>query len=186
MFDYAKGKEFGLFFSFDFYAANDLSAHQSFYDTFKDEDAYYKYGPDSLNVISTFSGGDLGPDTWASFKETNNVYLIPNPESDGNYYSNSATFFQNWDAALDGVFSWETAWPGEADTPTNVTSTRDQTVKDAADNAGKAYMMGNTNSSDDLKCLPLLTTAQASLQSNTSTAAATRGTAQARSISPKE
>lgn len=142
LFDNAKGKNFGLFFSFDFYADGDITAHQTLYDKFKDEEAYFTYGPDSLNVISTFSGASLGPDTWASFKETNNVYLIPNAESDSDYYSNPESFFDRWGDAVDGVFSWETAWPGESNSPVNVSSSRDEDVMTAASAAGKSYMMG--------------------------------------------
>lgn len=140
--DYASGKEFGLFFSFDFYGNGDISAHQALYDQFKDHPAYYHYGPNDLNVVSTYSGGSLGPEAWASFRETNNVFLIPNVESDGDYYNNPSAFFEKWSGSLDGVFSWETAWPEQSDSPSNVTSTRDEAVKLAADAATKAYVMG--------------------------------------------
>ncbi|KAI1205573.1 glycoside hydrolase [Annulohypoxylon truncatum] len=102
--------------------------------------AYLQYN--NLPVVSSYSGDGVGPDTWKNFKDTNNVYLIPNPEADGNYYSNPSAFFQSRGDALDGVFTWETAWPDTSDTPVNVSSTKDQAVKSAADAAGKAYMMG--------------------------------------------
>lgn len=99
-------------------------------------------------MISTFSGGSLGPDVWRNFKETNNVYLIPNvEEGEADYYNNPTAFFQKWGDAIDGVFSWETAWPYASETPVNVTpvnvtSERDVAVKNAADGAGKSYRMG--------------------------------------------
>lgn len=142
LFDYAADKEFGLFFSFDFFSQPDINLHKTLYDQFKDEPAYYKYGTDQKNFLSTFSGANLGPDTWASFRADNNLFLVPNVEADGNYYSNPSGFFDSWGGALDGVFSWETAWPGQSDTPSNVTSDRDEAVKTAADTAFKAYMMG--------------------------------------------
>ncbi|KAI0839316.1 glycoside hydrolase family 71 protein [Hypoxylon sp. FL0890] len=126
LFDYASNKSFKLFFSFDFYG--------------DDHPAHLKYN--DLPVVSSYSGGSVGPDTWKNFKNSNNVYLIPNPESDGNYYSNPSGFFQSWGDSIDGVFTWETAWPDTSDTPVNVSSTKDQAVKSAADAAGKSYMMG--------------------------------------------
>ncbi|KAI1384288.1 glycoside hydrolase family 71 protein [Hypoxylon trugodes] len=142
LFDYASDKSFKLFFSFDFYGNSDISQHQALFAQFKDHPAHLKYGPDDLPVVSSYSGGGAGPDTWKNFKTANNVYLIPNPEADGNYYSNPSAFFESWSDAVDGVFSWETAWPDTSDTPVNVSSTKDEAVKSAADAAGKAYMMG--------------------------------------------
>ncbi|KAI1496386.1 glycoside hydrolase family 71 protein [Biscogniauxia marginata] len=142
LFDYASGKEFKLFFSFDFYGNGDISAHQALYDQFKDEAAYLRYGPDDLPVVSSYSGGAIGADAWRGFKTANGVYLIPNVEAAENYYSQPAAFFQDWGDVVDGVFSWETSWPDTSDTPVNVSSARDEDVKAAADAAGKAYMMG--------------------------------------------
>ncbi|KAG4222801.1 hypothetical protein PC116_g28725, partial [Phytophthora cactorum] len=116
--------------------------HQALFSQFKDHPAHLKYN--DLPVVSSYSGGNLGPDTWRNFKSTNNVYLIPNPEADGNYYNNPAGFFQSWGDAIDGVFSWETAWPETSERPLNVSSERDAAVKSAADAAGKAYVMGKT------------------------------------------
>jgi glucan endo-1,3-alpha-glucosidase len=102
-----------------------------------------RHGSANLPVVSSYSGGSVGVDAWRNFKTTNNVYLIPNPESDGNYYSQPATFFRNWADVVDGVFSWETNWPDVSDSPgNNVSSARDQAVKTAADAAGKTYVMG--------------------------------------------
>ncbi|OTA90693.1 glycoside hydrolase family 71 protein [Hypoxylon sp. CO27-5] len=140
LFDYASSKSFKLFFSFDFYGNGDISQHQALFNQFKDHPAHLKYN--NLPVVSSYSGGSIGPDTWRNFKNTNNVYLIPNPEADGNYYNNPSAFFQSWGDAIDGVFTWETAWPDASDRPVNVSSTKDQAIKSAADAAGKAYMMG--------------------------------------------
>ncbi|KAI1094115.1 glycoside hydrolase family 71 protein [Rostrohypoxylon terebratum] len=140
LFDYAATKPFKLFFSFDFYGNGDISQHQTLFSRFKDHTAYLRYN--NLPVVSSYSGGNVGPDTWKNFKNTNNVYLIPNPEADGNYYSNPEAFFRSWGDAVDGVFTWETAWPYTSDTPANVSSAKDQATKSAADAAGKAYMMG--------------------------------------------
>ncbi|KAI1374327.1 glycoside hydrolase family 71 protein [Hypoxylon crocopeplum] len=142
LFDYAGSKSFKLFFSFDFYGNGDINQHQALFTQFKDHPAHLKYGSNNLPVVSSYSGGSIGPDTWRNFKNTNNVYLIPNPEADGNYYNNPSGFFQSWGDAIDGVFSWETSWPDTSDTPVNVSSTRDAAVKSAADSADKAYMMG--------------------------------------------
>ncbi|KAI5865695.1 glycoside hydrolase family 71 protein [Durotheca rogersii] len=142
LFDIAGGTPLKLFFSFDFYGNGDISQHQALYSQFKDHPAYLRYGPNNLPVVSSYSGGGLGPDVWRDFKAANNVYLLPNPEADGSYYSDPAAFFQSWGDAVDGVFSWETAWPDTSDVPVNVSSARDEAVKSAADAAGKTYMMG--------------------------------------------
>ncbi|KAI1804276.1 glycoside hydrolase family 71 protein [Daldinia bambusicola] len=140
LFDYAGDKQFKLFFSFDFYGNGDINQHQALFSQFKDHPAHLKYN--DLPVVSSYSGGNIGPDAWRNFKNTNDVYLIPNPEADGNYYNNPEAFFQSWGDAIDGVFSWETAWPETSERPANVSSERDAAVKSAADAAGKAYVMG--------------------------------------------
>ncbi|KAI2618955.1 glycoside hydrolase family 71 protein [Hypomontagnella submonticulosa] len=140
LFDYASTKSFKLFFSFDFYGNGDINQHQALFDQFKNHPAHLTYN--NRPVVSSYSGGNIGPDTWRNFKNANNAYLIPNPEADGNYYNNPSAFFQNWGTALDGVFSWETAWPDTSDRPLNVSSAKDQAVKSAADAAGKTYVMG--------------------------------------------
>ncbi|KAI0506922.1 glycoside hydrolase family 71 protein [Xylaria bambusicola] len=144
LFDYADTRDdFKLFFSFDFYQTGDINTHAALYTQFADRPSYLRYGDANLPVVSSYSGGNIGVDAWRKFKTANNVYLIPNPEADGSYYSQPATFFQNWGDVVDGVFSWETNWPDVADTPgANVSSTRDEAVKNAADAAGKTYIMG--------------------------------------------
>lgn len=145
LFDYASGKGFKLFFSFDFYQTGDINTHKTLFDQFRDHPAHLTYGPNSLPVVSSYSGGNLGADGWRSFKQENNVYLLPNPESDGSYYSDPATFFSTWADAVDGVLTWETSWPDAADTPQNVSSAKDEAIKAAADAAGKTYVMGTMN-----------------------------------------
>ncbi|KAI1187603.1 glycoside hydrolase family 71 protein [Nemania serpens] len=144
LFDYADTRDdFKLFFSFDFYQTGDINAHAALYTQFANRPSYLRYGSANLPVVSSYSGGGIGVDAWRDFKTANNVYLVPNPEADGNYYSQPATFFQNWGDIVDGVFSWETNWPDVSDTPAaNVSSARDESVKRAADAAGKTYIMG--------------------------------------------
>lgn len=143
LFDYADTRDdFKLFFSFDFYQTGDINAHAALYTQFANRPSYLRYGNGNLPVVSSYSGGGIGVDAWRNFKTANNVYIVPNPEADGNYYSQPATFFQNWGNVVDGVFSWETSWPDVSDTPgANVSSARDESVKIAAD-AGKSYIMG--------------------------------------------
>ncbi|RWA15045.1 hypothetical protein EKO27_g19 [Xylaria grammica] len=144
LFDYADTRDdFKLFFSFDFYQTDDINTHATLYTQFADRSSYLHYGDDDLPVVSSYSGGGIGVDAWKNFKTANNVYLIPNPEADGTYYSEPQTFFENWGDVVDGVFSWETNWPEVSDTPgANVSSSRDEAVKKAADAAGKTYVMG--------------------------------------------
>ncbi|KAI0151596.1 glycoside hydrolase family 71 protein [Xylariaceae sp. FL1272] len=143
LFDYADSRgDFKLFFSFDLGAHNNFDDHVVLYNQFKDRSSYYHYGDPSRPMVSSFSGGSLGASTWEDFKNTYNVYLVPNVESDGNYYSAPETFFNDWNAAIDGVFSWETNWPGTQETPANVSSSQDESVKLAGDAVSKSYIMG--------------------------------------------
>ncbi|CAJ2501013.1 Uu.00g038660.m01.CDS01 [Anthostomella pinea] len=142
LFDYADSVGFKLFFSFDLGQDGTLGDFDAIYTEYSDRDSYLHYGDSNLPLVSSYSGGSLGASAWESFKTTYNVYLIPNPEADGSYYSDPATFWGTWGSALDGVFSWETAWPKQSDSPVNVSASQDQVVKSGADAAGKAYMMG--------------------------------------------
>ena len=144
LFDYAGSRDgdFKLFFSFDFHQTPDIGAHKTLLDQFRDHPAHLTYGDGDRAVLSSFGGGDLGPDTWREFGSANGLYLLPNLEADGSYYSDPSAFFGAWGDAIDGVFSWETAWPETSETPVNVSSVQDESVKAAADAAGKSYMMG--------------------------------------------
>ncbi|KAI1331429.1 glycoside hydrolase family 71 protein [Xylariaceae sp. FL0255] len=143
LFDFADTVGFKLFFSFDLSEDGTFSDFPSIYTQFSSRESYLTYGDSNLPVVSSFSGGFLGVSPWQSFKDTYNVYLIPNVDDDVNYYSDPSTFWSSYSSALDGVFSWDTAWPEQDDNgPANVSSSRDQTVKSGADAAGKAYMMG--------------------------------------------
>lgn len=142
LFAAADGTGFKLFFSFDFYQTGDLAAHKTLFDQYRDHPAHLTYGDGSLPVVSSYSGGGLGADAWRSFKQENGVYLLPNAEADASYYSDPAAFFGTWADALDGVLTWETAWPETSETPLNVSSAQDEAIKAAADAAGKTYVMG--------------------------------------------
>ncbi|KAI1146646.1 glycoside hydrolase [Nemania diffusa] len=144
LFDYADAQpNFKLFFSFDFYQTGDINAHAALYAQFAGRASYLRYGAAGLPVVSSYSGGAIGPEAWRGFKAANNVYLVPNLEADPNYYSQPAAFFQTWGDVVDGVFSWETNWPDVSDAPgVNVSSALDAAVKTAADAAGKTYIMG--------------------------------------------
>ncbi|RYP92567.1 hypothetical protein DL770_001325 [Monosporascus sp. CRB-9-2] len=140
LFNYANGKNFKLFFSFDFYQEGDINAHKQLWQRFRDHPAHLRY--DDKPVVSSYAGGWLSPDVWADFRRQNNVYLIPNVEQDGGYYSNPPNFFNVFRDAVDGVFTWETSWPPASDSPLNVSSYDDERIKAAADAAGKTYVMG--------------------------------------------
>ena len=58
------------------------------------------------------------------------------------YYDDADAFFGAWKGVVDGVFSWETAWPGQSDSPQNFSTSSDERVQSAAISAGKDYMMG--------------------------------------------
>ncbi|KAI0720253.1 glycoside hydrolase [Cerioporus squamosus] len=133
LFDAAAANDFKLFFSFDM-ASNP---------------AYYYH--DNRPFVSTFDGGakSFGASSpnagWQSqFKDALassgiNPFFVPDFDDYGGA-TYDATFFSNY-PVVDGVLSWEAAWPQESEGTANVSSAKDQVAIQAAHAAGKVYMM---------------------------------------------
>ncbi|KAJ1553988.1 hypothetical protein HK405_006327, partial [Cladochytrium tenue] len=152
LFQAAEGTDFKLFFSFDM---NVLTAPADFIPLlvkYHNSSAYYTY-EGGRPLVSTFNGGTLtfGSSSssagWqASFIDVlaaDGIVPFFMPDFDdytGTGSKYTASFFDDY-PVVDGVFAWETAWPGTGASNTTVSSTVDAANLVAARAAGKPYMM---------------------------------------------
>lgn len=148
LFDAAEGTDFSLFFSFDMFQDSTLSDHITLFKQYQDHSNYMRAGSDNYPVVSSY-GGYAAVNDWASFKQSSNIYLIPNLDDSaagggdsGSYYTDPSGQLSKFNSIVDGYFSWESAWPASTGGPTNVSSTGDANVLEFAHGANKAYMMG--------------------------------------------
>lgn len=144
LFTAAKANNFQLFFSLDLAQNKDAYAYSSLLNKYAGHDAYFKAGPNKLPFLSTFSAQGNDANYWTqflgSFGQTK-FYFVPNFDDTPNYFDDPGTWMNDWGQAIDGAFSWETAWPRNSDSPSNVSSVLDEKVLKAAHANGKTYMM---------------------------------------------
>ncbi|KAL2796667.1 glycoside hydrolase [Aspergillus keveii] len=141
------GTKFGLFFSFDMLQHPVLADHINLFNGYRDHPNYFRGGANGFPVVSSY-GGYAAVNDWASFKDSADIYLIPNLDDSAPragdsapYYIDPAGQLSGYDV-VDGFFSWESAWPASTGGPVNVSSARDQAVMEYAHSVGKDYMMG--------------------------------------------
>lgn len=83
-------------------------------------------------------------ETWAAWKEETNAYFVPDFDDTAGYYQADPGWWAYWGGVVDGVFSWEAAWPERAglggEFPGDVGP--DEVVAAGAEGRGKAYMVG--------------------------------------------
>ena len=142
LFAAANGTDFKLFFSMDMTFSSDVSRFNNFFNTYLESPNYLKVGPDDKPLVSSFDGGNTDPSQWQQLKDTYNLYLMPDFDDYSNYYSDPSMFFDTWGNIISGVFDWESAWPTAGNTPQNVSTSPDIAVMQAADAAGKDFMIG--------------------------------------------
>ncbi|TAQ88748.1 hypothetical protein B7494_g2922 [Chlorociboria aeruginascens] len=124
LFGYANYRGFHLYFTLDVFAAGNAcsagmtgacggpSAYQTILQNYLGQASYY-WGPNDFPLISTHSSGGLTHDDWATWKSNyaNQMYFIPDFDETEGYYSASDDWYSYWGDILDGLFSWEAAWP---------------------------------------------------------------------------
>ncbi|MCJ1312879.1 hypothetical protein MMC25_006555 [Agyrium rufum] len=127
--------------------------YASIFDWTLGSSAYY-LGPNGFPMISTFSSGGLTNDVWTSWKESlaNQMYFIPDFDETGGYYGDESSiegWYDYWGPVVDGVFSWESAWPQRGNpSPGTVGGAYpgdigpDLSVQAGAIQNNKGYMMG--------------------------------------------
>ncbi len=149
LFDAANQNGFKLFFSFDMTTINAPSDFLPLFNQYRDNTAYYQH--DGRPFVSTFDGGakSFGASSpnqgWQQqFKDVLsgqgvNPFFVPDFDDYGGATYDSA-FFNDY-TVVDGVFSWESAWPQINEGLVNVSDSKDQAGLQAARAANKVYMM---------------------------------------------
>ncbi|KAL2047720.1 hypothetical protein N7G274_000762 [Stereocaulon virgatum] len=123
LFGAAAGTNFKLFISMDLSASGAACAASStscngpydYYNIFKQylgNSAYYA-GPNGQPMISTFSASNLTNTDWTNWKQTlaNQMHFIPDFDATDGYYQAADGWWSYWGNVVDGLFSWEAAWP---------------------------------------------------------------------------
>ncbi|EHL00387.1 putative Glucan endo-1,3-alpha-glucosidase agn1 [Glarea lozoyensis 74030] len=155
LFKYAETKGFKLFFSMDLYAAaNACSGGSS--GSCGGPNSYFpllqKYlgssawarGKNGLPMISTFSSAGWEKPEWTAWRATlaGQMYFIPDFDETEGYYQAATGWWDYWGSNVEGVFSWDSAWPsGIAGSLSEGDISVDKTVMAGASARGKGYMM---------------------------------------------
>ncbi|KAI9834977.1 MAG: hypothetical protein M1819_002700 [Sarea resinae] len=107
-------------------------------------DVWYK-GPNGFPLVSTYSDGGLTSDQWDNFKQSlsKNIYFVPDFDGTQGYYQADPGWWAYWGNTVDGLFSWESAWPSLAGLgglyPGDISP--DLTVINGTASRNKTYMM---------------------------------------------
>lgn len=151
MFDYARDTHptFKLFISMDLSAARGagkgINDYHDLLQEFLGHAAWY-LGPNGHPFISTFGDGQLTNAEFAAWKSSwaNALYFVPDLDNTQGYYTADPGWWQYWGDVVDGLFSWEAAWPsiggGDGRGPGDVSL--DQVVANGAASHLKSYMIG--------------------------------------------
>lgn len=137
------GKYFGIFFSMDIRRDQDnADKFKPLLNQYMGRGCHYKY--DGKYFLSTFNGGWTTNTYWSRFfqslnKKRNEVYFVPDFDDTTGYYASDANWWNYWAKTVDGLFTWETAWPAAAG---EVEVARDNKVLAAAVDHQKSYMVG--------------------------------------------
>jgi hypothetical protein len=115
--------------------------------------AYYRAVTNFYPLVSTFGDGGLMNQDWSDWKSTvmkNKVYFVPNLDHTSGYHQGASSWWIYWEAVVDGLFSWESAWPEPASlsgtSPSDVAL--DVAVISGTREHGKSYMMRKFASPD--------------------------------------
>ncbi|KAH8601291.1 glycoside hydrolase [Bisporella sp. PMI_857] len=143
LFEAALAIGFYLFFSFDMLHFSSASAMLPLIEQYAGHGAYYM--KNSLPFVSTFYGGRLGIDWENDYKKALSdkgisTYFVPNFGDALQDQSDPSGLYRQF-PAVDGLFSWDSAWPFIAEGKTNVSSSVDEAYITAAKEAGKSFMM---------------------------------------------
>ncbi|EQB48340.1 hypothetical protein CGLO_12428 [Colletotrichum gloeosporioides Cg-14] len=145
---------FGLYVSMDVWASGDACWHGRdscngpldyhwIFQKYKGRPSYYQWN--GLPVISTFSAADFDNVKWNKWKETlaNEMFFIPDFDKTTGYYESHPGWWEYWGDLVDGLFSWESAWPERdgygSKSPGDVSL--DISIAQGAHNHSKLYMV---------------------------------------------
>ncbi|KKY27901.1 putative glycoside hydrolase family 71 [Diplodia seriata] len=122
MFDYLKARDnFKLWISMDLWAAGDTKPKQGAFDFIPVLQDYinlpaYQRSPDNLPMVTTFADGATHNDTWSDWRKQlgTEVFFMPVFDKTEGYYDADPGWWAYWGDVLDGLASWESAWPFRA------------------------------------------------------------------------
>lgn len=155
LFDYAWGKDFKLFISMDLSASgaaclagrsccNGPADYDAILALYLGNLAYY-HGPNGLPMISTFQSDGFTIDAWNAWKSSHDsqMYFIPMFDETDGYYDSAAGWWSYWGDLVEGLFSWEAAWPvvGDGSSADCGSMSPDLPVIDGAEANSKGYMI---------------------------------------------
>ncbi|TFB02978.1 Glucan endo-1,3-alpha-glucosidase agn1 [Trichoderma ghanense] len=142
LFDAADQNGFKLFISFDMsWRTITPSQIPSFLLNYISRPSYYTIA--GRPFVSTYDGGFIANSDWESgfqqplVSQGINPYFVPNF---GDWSGWPNNFFASY-PSVDGVFSWESAWPDPGTTISNVSDAVDQNLAQQARAAHKIFMM---------------------------------------------
>ena len=120
MFDYAHNNypDFKFFISLDLWAEGNafngvkIDQYSDLLRDFLGHPAWL-LGPNGLPFISTFSSGGFNGTEWINWKNewANAMYFVPDIDDTAGYNTSDPGWWAYWGDVIDGVMSWETAWP---------------------------------------------------------------------------
>lgn len=139
LFEAAQAEGISLFFSMDTTGGWQFSDWDGLMDTYLQNPAYYK-GPNGLPMLSTFDDGPFQPSDWQNFRNQYDVYFVPDFDDTDNFYSDITHWLGTWGGVVDGLYTWETAWPGSSNTPQRVSTDSDRYIMMSTSANGKTYM----------------------------------------------
>ncbi|KAJ5797947.1 uncharacterized protein N7503_007243 [Penicillium pulvis] len=142
LFAAAAGTNFKLFISFDMSWGLDVTQLAAFMAPYATQDAYYMVNGQAF--VSTYTGGTISNAAWDSgFIEplTSTYGITPFFVPDFEDFSGYPTGIFSAYPVLNGVYSWESAWPSPGTTPANVSDSVDSAALQEAHAAGRVYMM---------------------------------------------
>ncbi|KAG9229042.1 putative glucan endo-1,3-alpha-glucosidase agn1 [Amylocarpus encephaloides] len=155
LFGYAETRGFKLFISLDVSATASACAGgsigacggpNSYHDLLSSHlasTAWFK-GANGLPMISTFSSGGWEAQEWTAWRDSlaNKMYFVPEFDDTANYYQDSSSWWDYWGSTVEGLFSWDAAWPsGSAGNLSEGDISPEQNVMEGAASRGKGYMM---------------------------------------------
>ncbi|KAH8193612.1 hypothetical protein TruAng_012222 [Truncatella angustata] len=118
---YAEYRHFYYYFSLDVYAsAEKYSFKPTAYKELLQNNLgnnWYYHGPNGNPMVSTFSSGGLNNTDWLPWKINdfgNSLYFIPDFDETAGYYESAAGWWEYWGDVVEGIFSWEAAWPSRS------------------------------------------------------------------------
>ncbi|KAL9125883.1 MAG: hypothetical protein Q9175_008010, partial [Cornicularia normoerica] len=155
LFDYASGKNFKMYVSMDLAASgaactagrsccNGPTDYKSIFSEYLGNPSYY-LGSNGEPMISTYTAGGFSNTTWNTWKSSLNskMYFVPMFDETNGYYDSVSGWWSEWGDLVDGLFSWEAAWPvvGDGSSPDCGSLSPDMPVMSGASNNDKSYMI---------------------------------------------